>query len=56
MNIDLKFDRFKFGVFHNPTQGIEIKKDNNILSNIILGFQDPQSLMINLRSKTQYYI
>ena len=25
MNIDFKFDSFKFGVFHNPTLGIEIE-------------------------------
>ena len=39
MNIDFKFDLFKFGVFHNPTQGIENRENKGLLSKMILGFQ-----------------
>ena len=53
MNINFKFDLFKFGSFHNPTEAIEIRENKGLLSNMILGFWDPWPLMIKLSSITQ---
>ena len=41
MDINFKFNWFKFGAFHNPTKGIEIRENKGLLSNMILGFWDP---------------
>ena len=53
MNINFKFDLFKFGSFHNPTEAIEIRENKGLLSNMILGFLDHWPLMIKLSSITQ---
>ena len=53
MNIDFKFNWFKFGVVHNPTYGIEIRENKGLLSNMILGFWDPWPLTIKFSSITQ---
>ena len=48
MEIDIKFNLFKFGAFHNPIQGIKIRENKGLLSNMILGFWDLWPLMIKL--------
>ena len=53
MNIDFKFDLFKFGVFHNPTYGIGTRENKGFLTNMILGFWDHWPLAIKLSSITQ---
>ena len=53
MNINFKFDLFKFGSFHNPTEAIEIRENKGLLSNKILGFWNPWPFAIKLSSITQ---